>query len=116
MSLVRVRIGQQSEGNVGAGERKDGKRSPANAFRAAYIFRPSVMPPMHGARSKTDSYRLFYTLSKPLLPLMHRLFPNYVLTTEEIGQAMLGLARHGFTKTVLNSWGILAAFDNPQLH
>src|SRR5579863_9059140 len=54
-------------------------------FKAAYMFRPGIIEPVHGARSKTPAYRIGYALAKPLLPLLRRLFPRYILTTEEIG-------------------------------
>ena len=75
-------------------------------FRAAYMFRPGVIEPVDGARSKTQLYRIFYMLGKPLLPFVRRAFPNSILTTAEIGQAMLSVARHGYSKTVLESWDI----------
>jgi len=73
------------------------------------MFRPGIIVPLYGARSKTTVYRLFYTLTKPLLPLLPAAFPNHVLTTEQIGRAMLAVARHGFPKRVLDSKGIGAA-------
>jgi hypothetical protein len=73
------------------------------------MFRPGVIEPLHGARSKTASYRLLYTLTKPLLPVLRWAFPNQILTTEQIGLAMLSLARHGYTKKVLESKDIRRA-------
>ena len=70
-------------------------------FKAVFLFRPGVIQPMHGARSKTRSYQFFYTLSSPILPLLHKLFPNSVLTTEGVGRAMLALARTGASKAVM---------------
>ena len=61
-------------------------------FRAAYMFRPGLIEPRYGVRSKTAWYRIFYALSKPLLPLLRWLFPNSILTTDEIGRAMLTVA------------------------
>src|SRR3984885_7479756 len=58
-------------------------------FSVAYMFRPGLIAPMHGERPKAAVYQAFYTIAKPLLSLLRRAFPNYVLTTEEIGQAML---------------------------
>jgi uncharacterized protein YbjT (DUF2867 family) len=78
-------------------------------FKAVFLLRPGLIQPMHGARSKTASYRLLYGLSKPLLPVLRRLFPNSVLTTEIIGQAMLAVARHGAPKAVLEAADISAA-------
>ena len=78
-------------------------------FADAYMFRPGVIEPRHGARSKTASYRILYTLTKPLLPVLRWIFPNYVLTTEQIGLAMLSVARLGFPKKVLESKDIRSA-------
>jgi len=78
-------------------------------FAAAYMFRPGIIQPLDGIRSKTPVYQVFYTLAKPLLPLLRAAFPNYVLTTRQIGQAMLSVARHGFPKRVLESKDIRAA-------
>jgi uncharacterized protein YbjT (DUF2867 family) len=75
-------------------------------FKAAYMFRPGIIQPVHGARSKTTAYRVGYALAKPLLPLLRRLFPRYILTTEEIGRAMIHVAKRGAPKKVLESWDI----------
>jgi uncharacterized protein YbjT (DUF2867 family) len=78
-------------------------------FKAVYLFRPGVIQPLHGIRSKTNAYQLFYSLSKPLLPLLRALFPNVVLSTEIIGRAMLAVARHGAPRPVLETADINAA-------
>lgn len=70
-------------------------------FKAVYLFRPGVIQPLNGARSKTRSYRLFYAAAKPLLSTLRALFPNQILSTEDVGQAMLAVARHGAGKAVL---------------
>jgi hypothetical protein len=77
-------------------------------FRAAYMFRPGLIVPLHGVQSKTKSYRTFYSVLKPLLPVLRRLFPRQVLTTEEIGQAMLIAARSGAPRHVLETRDIRA--------
>jgi uncharacterized protein YbjT (DUF2867 family) len=77
-------------------------------FKAVYLFRPGVIQPLHGIRSKTPSYRLVYTLTRPLLPLLRALLPNMILTTESVGRAMLAAARHGAPKSVLESGDIRA--------
>jgi hypothetical protein len=78
-------------------------------FAAAYMFRPGLIEPLHGIRSKTSSYRIFYAVAKPLLPLVRCVFPNHVLTTEEMGRAMLSVARDGYSKPILESRDIRAA-------
>jgi uncharacterized protein YbjT (DUF2867 family) len=73
-----------------------------------YLFRPGIIEPLHGARSKTTSYRYFYTVMTPLFPLLRAIAPKYILSTVSIAQAMLNIARHGSTKSVLESADIYA--------
>lgn len=77
-------------------------------FRASYVFRPGVVQPMHGERSRTAAYRVLYAITKPLVPVIRRLLPNQVLTTEQFGRAMLFVVRHGAPKRVLESADINA--------
>jgi uncharacterized protein YbjT (DUF2867 family) len=72
-------------------------------FKAAYMFRPGLIEPLHGIRSKTAAYRFAYAVLKPLLPIFRRLFPALIVTTEQIGRAMLVVARQGASKRVLES-------------
>jgi uncharacterized protein YbjT (DUF2867 family) len=64
-------------------------------FRAVYLFRPGVIEPLHGIQSKTRMYRLIYPALKPVMALMRVLAPKQIVTTEEMGLAMLALARRG---------------------
>jgi len=75
-------------------------------FKAAYMFRPGVIQPVHGARSKTAAYRVAYVVMTPILPLLRLLFPRYILTTEEIGRAMIHVAKQGAQKKILETWDI----------
>lgn len=77
-------------------------------FKAVYVFRPGIIQPLHGIRSKTDAYRWFYSLSRPLLPLLRALMPNIVLSTAVVGRAMLAVARRGAPKPVLEAADISA--------
>ena len=77
-------------------------------FKASYVFRPGVVQPMHGERSRTAAYRVLYTITKPLVPWIRRLWPNQILTTEQFGRAMLFVVRHGAPKRVLESADINA--------
>jgi uncharacterized protein YbjT (DUF2867 family) len=70
-------------------------------FKAVYLFRPGIIQPLHGIRSKTRLYQIFYDLSQPVMPLLRKLFPNQILTTEEIGRAMLRAAQQGAPQPVL---------------
>jgi uncharacterized protein YbjT (DUF2867 family) len=77
-------------------------------FKAVYLFRPGMIQPLHGARSKTASYRVFYTLFKPLLPLLRAAFPRQILSTESVGLAMLEAVRRGAPQPVLETADIYA--------
>jgi len=72
-------------------------------FKATYMFRPGLIQAMHGVRSKTPLYRIPYLILWPLMPWLRRRFPQYFTTTEQIGRAMLAVAKHGAPKTVLES-------------
>jgi uncharacterized protein YbjT (DUF2867 family) len=68
---------------------------------AAYMFRPGAIVPMDGIQSKTAAYRIGYQIVGPVLPLLRWAFPNLAVTTREIGQAMLKVAKHGYAKRIL---------------
>jgi hypothetical protein len=70
-------------------------------FAAAYMLRPGFIEPVHGERSRTKLYRVLYKLTKPLLPLIRRLIPDQILTTEQIARAMLTLVTHPYPKHIL---------------
>lgn len=72
-------------------------------FKGAYMFRPGAIQPLHGIRSRTTLYRVLYTLTKPLWPILRWAFPARILTTEQIGLAMLKVARNGALKRILES-------------
>jgi uncharacterized protein YbjT (DUF2867 family) len=75
----------------------------AMPFRRAYAFRPAMIQPMHGIRSRTKMYRVMYIFFAPFLPIFRRVMPKHVTTTEIIGRAMLNAARHGAPKQILES-------------
>ena len=75
-------------------------------FKRAYMFRPGLIQPMYGIRSKTKSYRVFYALAAPIFPILKRLLPGTMTTTERLGQAMLAAAKHGAPQTILDTAAI----------
>jgi len=72
-------------------------------FRAAYMFRPGFIQPLHGIRSKTRLYQTFYTILNPILPLLKSAFPKYITTTEQLGRAMLRVAKQGYPSPILET-------------
>jgi uncharacterized protein YbjT (DUF2867 family) len=72
-------------------------------FKAAYMFRPAGIQPLHGIRSKTGWVQAIYVGAAPVLSLLNRLAPKYMTTTEQLGRAMIKVAREGYPKPVLES-------------
>ena len=72
-------------------------------FPSAYMFRLGALRPMHGEVSKTRWTRISYAIFRPLLPLLYRVAPGALITTEELGRAMIRAAREGAPKRVLEN-------------
>ena len=72
-------------------------------FKAAYMFRPGAIVPLHGIKSKTKLVRFSYAAMGPLLPLLRAVFPRYVTDTERLGKAMIRVAKQGGPKRVLET-------------
>jgi uncharacterized protein YbjT (DUF2867 family) len=70
---------------------------------SAYMIRLKVLRPMHGEISKARWIRIAYPMLRPLLWLVQRVAPDTVVTTEELGRAMLHVAREGAPTHVLES-------------
>jgi uncharacterized protein YbjT (DUF2867 family) len=77
-------------------------------FKAAYMFRPAGIQPLHGIKSKTAWVQGIYVAAAPLLSLLNRVAPKYMTTTEQVGRAMIRVARDGFPRPVLESEDINA--------
>ena len=77
-------------------------------FKAAYMFRPAGIQPLHGIRSKTAWYQAAYVVAAPVLTLLNRIAPKYVTTTEQVGRAMIEVVRDGYPRPVLESEDINA--------
>jgi uncharacterized protein YbjT (DUF2867 family) len=59
----------------------------------AYMFRPGIIQPLHGIRSRTRGYRWFYTVMRPFLVLVRIVAPNSITCTDHMGRAMIRVAR-----------------------
>src|SRR3954447_1846575 len=56
-------------------------------FKAAYMFRPGLIRPLHGIASRTPFYRVVYALLIPFYPVLNALVPGHMMTTERLGLA-----------------------------
>jgi hypothetical protein len=70
-------------------------------FKAAYMFRPGVILPLHGVKSKTKLYRVMYQFLSPIYPLLRKL--KNVTTTEQVGRAMIRVAKSGYQSPYLEN-------------
>jgi uncharacterized protein YbjT (DUF2867 family) len=77
-------------------------------FKAAYMFRPAGIQPLHGVRSKTGWVNAIYVVTAPLLSYLARSAPKYMTTSEQLGRAMIKVARDGYPKPTLESEDINA--------
>jgi uncharacterized protein YbjT (DUF2867 family) len=69
----------------------------------AYMFRPGFIEPLDGIQSRTPLYRMMYKLTGPLIPLLGRAMPNHILSTRDIGHAMIAVARNGYATRILET-------------
>jgi hypothetical protein len=72
-------------------------------FKAAYMFRPAGIQPLHGVRSKTAWVNAIYVVAALLLSYLARTSPKFMTTSEKVGLAMIKVARDGYPKPVLES-------------
>jgi uncharacterized protein YbjT (DUF2867 family) len=72
-------------------------------FKAAYMFRPAGIQPLHGIKSRTAWVQAAYVVAAPVLTLLTRVAPKYATTTEQVGRAMIRVARDGYPQPVVES-------------
>jgi len=75
----------------------------AMPFASAVMFRPAFIQPQHGIVTKTKLYRVFYAVLGPFYPIWRALVPKYVTTHDEVGRAMLEVAKRGAPARVLEN-------------
>src|ERR1700733_5396227 len=56
---------------------------------AAIMVRLGALRPMHGERSKAPGGGLLLAVLSPIWPILQWVWPNAVITTEELGRAMI---------------------------
>ncbi|MBC9914257.1 epimerase [Chitinophaga varians] len=72
-------------------------------FKAAYNFRPAFMKATPGAKNLKTLYKML-----SFLYFLRSIFPNYFLTLEEVGKAMINVTIHGYSKKILEVKDIAA--------
>lgn len=64
----------------------------------SYMFRPGFIQPLDGIKSRTAIYRAIYGIAVPLIGLWKALSPASIVTTEQVGKAMIKVARDGYSR------------------
>jgi uncharacterized protein YbjT (DUF2867 family) len=72
-------------------------------FANGYAFRPGFIQPTYGATSGTTFYRYAYAVMAPIVPLLERVVPKYITTSDRLGRAMLRVARTGFGNHIVEN-------------
>ena len=67
-------------------------------FKAAYMFRPGYIQPTKGLK---NTYKIYQVLA-PFYPLLKMLFPNYVVTLEDLGLSMINVVLKGSETKILS--------------
>jgi len=72
-------------------------------FAGVALFRPGYIQPARGMRSKVEWYNAFYTILRPVYPLLKLVGPNYVTDSETLGRAMIAAVEPGAATGVVES-------------
>lgn len=72
-------------------------------IKQAFMFRPLAVQAMNGEVARNGLYRVAFFLTTPVISIARWLMPKYIVTTEQMGRAMLSVAKQGHDKRVLES-------------
>lgn len=70
-------------------------------FRSAFMFRPGMIEALDGIHPRANLARMLYALIGPFTPLLQAVAGKYIVTTGEVGRAMIAVVRSGYPKRVL---------------
>lgn len=76
-------------------------------FKQAFMFRPGAIIPLRGIKSKTKSYQFMYDYFLWLVKIIKLIAPNSVVSTTQIGLAMINSVLNGYPDKILRPKDIL---------
>lgn len=76
-------------------------------FKKAFMFRPGVIIPLKGIKSRTKSYQFMYDYFMWLVNLIKFISPNSVVSTSQIGLAMFNTMFKNYDKKILEPRDII---------
>ena len=76
-------------------------------FKQAFMYRPGMIIPHRGIKSRTKSYQFMYDYFMWLVKLVKFLSPNSVVTTTQIGLSMINATQKGFPRNIIDPKDII---------
>lgn len=81
-------------------------------FKKAFMFRPGVIIPLKGIKSRTKAYQFMYDYFMWLVKLIKFISPNSVVSTSQIGLAIINTMFTNYNKKVLEPKDIIKLAAN----
>lgn len=81
-------------------------------FKQAFMFRPGFIIPLRDIKSRTKSYQFMYDNFMWLVKIIKVIAPNSVVSTSQIGLAMINSVLTGYDKKVLSPRDIILLSNN----
>jgi len=76
-------------------------------FKQAFAFRPGMIIPEKGIQPSSKLYKVLINNLTWLLKLMKKMAPNAVVSTTQIGLAMIHVSKNGYEQKILDPKDIL---------
>lgn len=76
-------------------------------FKQAFMFRPGMIIPLRGIKSRTKSYQFMYDYFLWLVKIVKLIAPNSIVNTTQMGLAMINSMLKGYSKNVLKPKDII---------
>ncbi len=80
-------------------------------FKQAFMFRPGMIIPLRGIKSKTKLYQFVYDYFMWMVKLIKWMSPNSVVNTTQLGKSMISVTLHGYSKKILDPRDIIASSE-----
>ncbi len=76
-------------------------------YKQAFMFRPGAILPLRGIKSRTRAYQFMYDYFTWLLKIVKVISPNSIVTTTQLGLAMINSALNGYPEKIIHPKDIL---------
>ncbi|KJF43997.1 NAD-dependent epimerase/dehydratase family protein [Draconibacterium sediminis] len=76
-------------------------------FKQAFMFRPGLIIPLRGIKSRTKAYQFVYDYFMWLVRLFKAVAPNAVVNTTQVGKAMINAALYGYSSVIIKPKDII---------